>query len=75
MEAVKLFKHGKNQTVTLPEKYLCDEEEVYLKKIGNAVVLIPVKNFWAPLLGSLDGFSDDFMNERQQPEAFERDFF
>ncbi len=81
METAKLFKNGQSQAVRLgqsqavrlPKEYRFEGNEVYIKKIGNTVSLIPIKNSWEALINSLDEFSDDFMNERQQPENQERD--
>ena len=75
METAKLFKNGQSQAVRLPKEYRFDGEEVYIKKVGNTVMLIPIKNSWAPLIDSLDEFSDDFMNDRQQPETQSREDF
>lgn len=73
METAKLFKNGQSQAVRLPKEYRFEGDEVYLKKVGNTVLLIPIKNSWAPLINSLDEFSDDFMNDRQQPETQKRE--
>jgi antitoxin VapB len=35
--------------------------------MGNAVVLIPEFDSWQPLIESLEMFSEDFMDERNQP--------
>lgn len=75
METAKLFKNGQSQAVRLPKEYRFEGEEVYLKKVGNTVILIPIKNSWAPLINSLDEFSSDFMNDRQQPETQKREDF
>ena len=75
METAKLFKNGQSQAVRLPKDYRFEGEEVYLKKVGNTVILIPIKNSWAPLINSLDEFSSDFMNDRQQPEGQKREDF
>lgn len=48
------------------------EPYVFVKKSGNIVMLIPAKNSWGALLQSLAKFSDDFMAERNQPEAQKR---
>jgi antitoxin VapB len=37
------------------------------------VVLLPKTDSWNVLFESLEGFSDDFMEERSQPEPEERD--
>ncbi|PID77416.1 MAG: AbrB/MazE/SpoVT family DNA-binding domain-containing protein [Deltaproteobacteria bacterium] len=73
MEKAKLFQNGQSQAVRLPREYQFEGNEVYIKKIGDTVSLIPIKSSWEPLINSLDEFSDDFMSERQQPENQKRD--
>ena len=74
METAKLFQNGKSQAVRLPKKYRFPGNKVIIKRIGNAVVLLPYQNSWEALFDSLEQFSDDFMNEeRQQPEEQERE--
>jgi antitoxin VapB len=72
MDTAKIFQNGKSQAIRLPKEYRFDGAKVYLKRIGNAVVLIPEQDSWQTLLDSLDQFSDDFMAERQQPPTQER---
>ncbi len=45
----------------------------YVKHLGNAVVLIPEYDSWQPLIDSLSMFSDDFMEERNQPPGQPRE--
>lgn len=45
------------------------ENKVYINKIGNSVVLIPYHDSWRYLFDSLMEFSDDFMEDREQPKA------
>jgi len=72
MNTAKLFTNGKSQAVRLPREYKFSGAEVYIKRIGRNVLLIPKDNPWASLAGSLDKFSDDFMAERRQPPAQSR---
>jgi antitoxin VapB len=72
MNTAKLFTNGKSQAVRLPREYRFSGAEVYIKRIGRNVLLIPKDNPWASLAGSLDKFSDDFMAERHQPPAQSR---
>ncbi len=67
MEIAKLFQNGKSQAVRLPKAYRFGGTKVYVKKMGNAVVLIPEHDSWDTLLASLALFSEDFMEERVQP--------
>jgi antitoxin VapB len=69
MERAKLFKNGQSQAVRLPKSLRFEGREVYARKLGNAVVLLPLNDPWAPLRESLPQFSDDFLRERQpQPD-------
>ncbi len=73
METAKLFTNGKSQAVRLPKAYRLKGKEVGITKIGNAVILYPIKTKWGALVESLDKFSDDFMEERKQPELEDRE--
>ena len=67
MKTARLFKNGQSQAVRLPKEYRFTGNKVLIKKVGNAVVLLPEKGSWAPLFESLSRFSEDFMQSRQQP--------
>jgi antitoxin VapB len=56
------------QIFKIPNDFKINDSKVYLKKIGNSLYLIPFHNPWQSFFDSLDKFSDDFMNERQQAE-------
>lgn len=71
----KLKDDGKNQVVVLPKDFRLSGNEVYIKKVGNAIVLLSKENPWQPLFESLDHFSDDFMTDRNQPIVQARETF
>lgn len=73
MKTAKLFQNGQSQAVRLPREFRFAGKEVYIKKAGEAVILMPLKNPWEPLMDSLHKFSDDFMASRNQPMQQERD--
>ncbi len=73
MKTAKLFRNGQSQAVRLPKEFRFEGEFVYIKKSGNAIVLLPAKGAWDSLVGSLDKFSDDFMTERGQPTSQDRE--
>jgi antitoxin VapB len=64
---------GTHQVVVLPDNIQLAGSEVYVKKVGNVVVLISTENLWQLLFDSLDQFSDDFMKERTQPPLASRE--
>ncbi|MGH1394191.1 MAG: antitoxin [Trichormus sp.] len=75
MNIAKLSTDGTHQVVILPEDFELTGTEVYIKKIGNAIVLIAKDNPWDSLIQSLDNFSDDFMTTREQPLIDTRESF
>ncbi len=68
MQVATLFQDGQNQAVRLPEEFEFNTSKVYIEKKGNTVVLRPCNDPWKPLFDSLDEFSDDFMETREQPD-------
>jgi len=75
MKTAKLFQNGQSQAVRLPKEFRFEGDEVIIKRLGNAVVLIPANQSWDGLANSLDKFSSDFMDNRNQPEQQIRDDF
>jgi len=72
MKTAKLFKNGDSQAVRLPKEFRFAGDEVLIKRIGSAVVLLPKAKSWDTLLESLDKFPADFMTDREQPRESER---
>ena len=72
METAKLFQNGKSQAVRLPKEFRLNGEQVYVKRVGNAVVLLPYNTPWQSLVDSLSLFSDDFLSNRKQPSTQKR---
>ena len=68
METAKLFRNGRSQAVRIPQEFRFEGTEVFIKKIGNAILLIPYRESWQTLCDSLNQFSDDFKEARNQPE-------
>ncbi|HAB51804.1 MAG: hypothetical protein A2315_15690 [Ignavibacteria bacterium RIFOXYB2_FULL_35_12] len=73
METAKLFDSGNSQAIRLPKKYQIKGKEAYITKVGDAIVIIPMKQKWNLFIGSLDKFSDDFLSDRTQPLLEKRD--
>jgi antitoxin VapB len=75
MKTAKIFQNGQSQAVRLPKEFRFDDSEVFIKKTGNVVHLIPRSDSWNSLFGSLKKFSRDFMGDRIQPEPDKRESF
>lgn len=69
METAKLFMSGRSQAVRLPKAYRLAGKEVFIKKVGNALVLIPEADPWESLFQSLEQFEPGLKLEREQPSA------
>jgi len=61
----KLFKNGRSQAVRLPKEFRFDEEEVFIWKENNRIVLSPKPKSWHKFFEDVPLASDDFMSERQ----------
>lgn len=73
MDVAKIFENGRSQAVRLPKEYRFAESEVYIKKIGDAVILIPKGSAWKLFESGIREFSEDYMGDRNQPGMQERD--
>jgi antitoxin VapB len=73
MKTAKLFRNGQSQAVRLPKEFRFKGNKILIKKIGNAVILFSIRDPWESLVNSLDKFSSDFMESREQPPQQERE--
>ncbi len=75
METAKLFQNGQSQAVRLPKDCRFSGNEVYIRKIGDTVMLFPKERAWETFLGGLDGFTEDFLSDgREQGTQEPREF-
>ena len=73
-KTAKIFKSGNSQAVRIPKEFQLEGTEVEIQRRGDALILRPKRKSWAPLLDSLEKFSDDFMaSGREQADPQERD--
>ncbi len=74
MNTAKLFLNGRSQAVRLPKEYRFDEDEVFITKVDDMVILYPRRKGWDLLARGIERFTEDFMAERDQPaQADERE--
>ena len=67
MQTAKIFINGRSQAVRLPKDFRFSGRDVFINKVGNIVILIPKDDPWASMVDSLDQFTDDYMESRDQP--------
>ena len=74
-EKLKIENGKRGQAIRIPHKMKIDDDQVYLKKIGNAIFIIPFHDPWHNLIESVNKFTNDFMDGRNQPDIQPRDTF
>lgn len=67
MSTAKLFQNGRSQAVRLPKEFRFEGREVQIKRVGNAVMLLPQAQSWDSLFQCLTKFESDFEIKREQP--------
>jgi antitoxin VapB len=66
---LELFTNGRSQAVRLPKSYRFEGDEVLIKRVGKAVVLLPRAHAWDTLFDGLEQFEPGTRIERAQPRA------
>lgn len=69
METAKIFENGRSQAVRLPKKFRLDGSEVFVQRLGHAVILVPKELAWQTFLDGLDGFTEDFLADGRNIEV------
>ena len=72
MTTKRVFKSGNSQAVRLPKEFRMEGDEVYIKKHGRVVVLLPKEKSWEILVESLNMFEDGLKINRNQPVEFDK---
>src|SRR5437660_2314069 len=63
----KVFMTGRSQAVRLPKEYRVAGDSVYVKRLGNGILLLPKSgDRWAGLFAALDQFPRDFLLSRDR---------
>ena len=68
MPVTRVFQSGNSQAVRLPKEFRFQEEEVVIKRVGDAVMLFPMRYAASVLKAELDALDADFQIERNQPK-------
>ena len=73
MRTAKLFRNGSSQAVRLPKEFRFEGDEVLIKRLGKAVVLLPRDDAWDVLFDAVREFPVDYVITREQPPLQERE--
>lgn len=76
-KVAKVFKNGRSQAIRIPKEFRVDSDEVYIKKIGDTLIIEPKKSDkWDSFFEKLKEIdTKDFMKKREQPPLQEREIF
>ena len=73
MKTAQVIHEGSIQSVRLPEDVRIEGTEVFVKRVGRSLLLIPTTvDRWDMLRESLDEFTADYMEDRGQPPQQQR---
>jgi antitoxin VapB len=70
----KIFMNNRSQSVRLPKEFQFSTREVYIRKVGDEVVLSPRPNDWSDYLANGPVASEDFMESMEELPVQERNF-
>ena len=71
----KVFSNGRSQAVRIPKQFRFDSSEVYVSKVGDELILSTKKPSWNTFFNSPSSFGDDFLVERDNQPAQDRESF
>jgi antitoxin VapB len=69
----KVFMTNRSQAVRLPKEYQFDTDEVFIRKVGDDVILSPRPRDWRSYLESAPVASEAFMADVEDLPAQERE--
>ena len=71
----KVFMNGRSQAIRLPKEFRFDTDEVYIRKVGNEVIITSTKPSWNEFFEQETAFGNDFLNDRDDTVPQERESF
>ncbi len=75
MQTAKIFQNGRSQAIRLPKEFRFEGKEVYIRKVGQKVILSVKPESWKKFFYSDKRQTSDFMKTREQLNLEERDIF
>ena len=63
MPTTRVFTNGRSQAVRIPKEYRFKTDEVFINKIGDTIMLTPVKSLADSLLTGARMLPEDFFEE------------
>ena len=73
MTTAKLFKTGRSQAVRLPKEFRFEGKEVHIRRVGQGVLLEPMKVDLDDIFAAIDSAGVPFPDRPEQPPMQDRD--
>lgn len=73
MAVTRVFKNGNSQSVRIPKEYRFSVDEVEIIRVDDGLLLRPTRKGLGRVLELFEAFSDDVLDERNQPAQQRRD--
>jgi antitoxin VapB len=71
-KTAKIFMNGNSQAVRLPQEFRFEGKEVYIRKVGDEVILSPKPQSWRNFFEGTLCATTDFMETRDDELSQER---
>ncbi len=75
VQVAKLFYSGRSQAMRLPKVFRFEGTEVYIRKVGDDLIISPKRPTWNDFFSTPSAFSDDFLAQRDNAPPQEREWF
>ena len=66
-EAINVQDISGSQVIKIPENFKINDDKVYLKKVGNALCILPFHNPWQSMVDSLWMIANNRVNNPGNP--------
>ncbi len=70
----KVFMNGRSLAIRQPKEFRFDTDEVYIRKLGDKVIISAREPTWDQFFDLESAFTDDFLANRGDAYPQERDF-
>ncbi|THB77122.1 MAG: antitoxin [Desulfobacteraceae bacterium] len=74
-QTAKIFMSGRSQAVRLPKEFRFEGKEVYIRRVGDQVILSPKPSSWKDFFFKEEKAPEDFLKNRKDLDLQERDLF
>ena len=75
LETIDVQSNDGSQAIRIPDDFKINDDKVYIKKVGNALYIIPFHNPWQNVSDGLNSFTSDYVEDRNQPSEQARESF